>query len=50
LANVLYATLDDLVIAFRQGVRRLTGNRERMGFMFNHETLIDQQNQRRKAA
>jgi transposase len=37
LANVLYETLDDLVAAFRQGVRRLSGKRERMGFMFDHE-------------
>jgi transposase len=52
LANVLYADLDDLVTAFRQGVRRLTGNRERMGFMFDHDDL-DQEIQaqsRRKAA
>jgi transposase len=39
LANVLYQNLDDLVAAFRQGVRRLTGKRERMGFMFDHENL-----------
>ena len=37
LANVLYSTLDDLVRAFRLGVRRLSGHRERMGFMFTHE-------------
>jgi transposase len=37
LANVLYVTLDDLVRAFRAGVRRLSGHRERMGFMFTHE-------------
>jgi len=37
LANVLYRNLDDLVAAFRTGVRRLTGQRERMGFMFDHE-------------
>ena len=40
LANVLYATLDDLVSAFRHGARRLTGTRERMGFMFDHEKII----------
>jgi len=39
LANVLYATLNDLVVAFRNGARRLTGNRERMGFMFDHDSL-----------
>lgn len=42
LANVLYHRLDDLVAAFRQGVRRLTGNRERMGFMFNHDDLTQE--------
>ena len=40
LANVLYATLNDLVAAFRQGARRLTGDRERMGFMFDHDDLV----------
>ena len=40
LANVLYASLNDLVKAFRKGVRRLTGNRERMGFMFDHDDLV----------
>jgi transposase len=52
LANVLFASLDDLVAAFRLGVRRLTGNRERMGFMFDHDDLIRQKPQRprRRAA
>jgi transposase len=40
LANVLYANLGDLVTAFRHGVRSLTGNRSRMGFMFDHDDLI----------
>lgn len=44
LANVLYENLDDLVAAFRLGASRLTGNRERMGFMFNHDDLT-QENQ-----
>ncbi|MGQ0637290.1 MAG: transposase [Planctomycetaceae bacterium] len=39
LANVLFVNLDDLVDAFRLGVRRLTGHRDRMGFMFNHDDL-----------
>jgi transposase len=46
LANVLYATLDDLVAAFRKGVRRLSGKRERMGFMFDHDDPV--QRSRRK--
>lgn len=37
LANVLYTSLDDLVRAFRMGVRRLSGHRDRMGFMFTHD-------------
>ena len=40
IANVLYVTLDDLVAAFRKGARRLTGDRERMGFMFDHDDLV----------
>lgn len=39
LANVLYANLADLVAAFRKGVRRLSGRRERMDFMFRHDNL-----------
>ena len=42
LANVLYNSLDDLVAAFRHGVRHLTGNRQRMGFMFNHDDLTQE--------
>jgi hypothetical protein len=40
LANVLYATLSELVAAFRKGARRLTGDRERMRFMFDHDDLL----------
>ena len=52
LANVLYATLGELVAAFRKGVRRSTGNRERMGFMFDHDDLVRKSpnNQLKKAA
>jgi len=39
LANVLFVSIDDLVAAFRLGIRRLTSNRERMGFMFDHDDL-----------
>jgi transposase len=39
LANVLFETLDDRVAAFRLGARRLTGRRDRMGFMFDHDDL-----------
>lgn len=39
LANVLFENLDDLVAAFRIGVRRLTGKRDRMTFMFDHDDL-----------
>ena len=34
LANVLFVTMDDLVRAFRKGVTRVNGRRERMGFVF----------------
>lgn len=40
LVNVLYANLGDLVAAFRKVVSRLTGNRERMGYMFDHDDLM----------
>jgi transposase len=52
LANVLFASLDDLVSAFRKGVRRLTGQRDRMGFMFDHDDLtpVNSQNTQRLAA
>lgn len=39
LANVLYETIDDLVTAFRKGMKRINGRKERMGFMFNHDDL-----------
>jgi transposase len=38
LANVLFTTLEDLVSAFRKGVGQINGHRQRMGFMFRHET------------
>jgi transposase len=37
LANVLFATLEDLVAAFRKGVGQINGHRQKMGFMFRHE-------------
>ena len=42
LANVLYGSLPELVTAFRKGVRRMTGDRERMGFMFDHDDLTQE--------
>jgi transposase len=39
LANVLFATLDDLVQAFRRGVARINGHRNKMGFMFDHDDV-----------
>ena len=39
LANVLFATVDDLVVAFRHGVARINGHKERMGFMYDHDEL-----------
>ena len=37
LANVLFVTIGDLVRAFRKGVTRVNGRRERMDFMFRHD-------------
>jgi len=45
-ANLLYATLGDLVAAFPKGSRRLTGNRERMGFMFDHDDVVQKHPQK----
>jgi len=39
LANVLFKTLDDLVAAFRCGVGRINGHRNKMGFMFDHDDV-----------
>lgn len=39
LANVLFKTMDDLVAAFRRGVGRVNGHRDRMGFMFDHDDV-----------
>lgn len=36
LANVLYTSLHDLTNAFKKGMCRLDGHRERMKFMFDH--------------
>ena len=46
LANVLYASLDDLIAAFRRGARDLTGHRSRMGFMFDHDDLLQRKQQK----
>ena len=46
LANVLFASLNDLVAAFRRGVRYVTANRSRMSFVFDHEDLIRRKPQR----
>ncbi len=37
LANVLFVSVEDLVEAFRRGVGRINGHRNRMGFMFDHD-------------
>jgi hypothetical protein len=41
----------DLVAAFRHGIRRMTGNRDPMGFVFDHDDATQElQAKRRKAA
>jgi transposase len=37
LANVLFETIEDLVAAFRNGIARINGRRDRMGFVFDHD-------------
>ena len=39
LANVLFRTIEDLVTAFRNGVTRINGHRDKMGFMFDHDDV-----------
>jgi transposase len=39
LANVLFKTMDDLVAAFRRGVRCINGHRNKMGFIFDHDDV-----------
>jgi transposase len=39
LANVLFAGIDDLVVAFRRGVAFVNGHRKKMGFMFDHDDV-----------
>ena len=40
LANVLFQTMEDLEAAFRRGVARVNGRRNRMGFMFDHDDVL----------
>ena len=40
IANVLFTTIDDLVVAFRRGVGQINGHRSKMGFMFDHDDLL----------
>jgi len=39
LANVLFKNIDDLADAFRKGIARMNGHRERMAFMYNHDDI-----------
>jgi transposase len=39
IANVLFATMDDLVAAFHKGVSRVSGQRNKMGFIFDHDDI-----------
>jgi transposase len=37
LANVLFETIEDLIVAFRKGIARVNGRRDHMQFMFDHK-------------
>lgn len=39
LANVLFASITDLVNAFQRGVRAVNAKRDEMGFMFDHDDV-----------
>jgi transposase len=40
LANVLFRNIDDLAEAFRRGIGRVNGHRDKMGFMFDHDDVL----------
>jgi len=40
LANVLFKDIDDLVTAFRRGVGKINGHREKMAFIFDHDDVL----------
>lgn len=40
LANVLFRNIKDLTDAFHQGVGRVNGHRDKMGFMFDHDDVL----------
>ena len=40
LANVLFGQMDDLVAAARRGLDDINGQRDRMGFIFNHDDIL----------
>jgi hypothetical protein len=39
LANVLFATMEELDVAFRHGVACVNGHRRKMGFIFDHDDV-----------
>ncbi len=39
IANVLFAKLVDLEVAFNRGIKRINGHRDQMGFMFDHDDV-----------
>jgi transposase len=41
LANVLYRSIDDLVVAFKRAARQISGNRKAMRFVFKHDDVTD---------
>lgn len=43
LANTLFASVHDLAAAFQQGIRAVSGQRHKMGFLFAHENLNSKQ-------
>lgn len=42
LANVLFTTIDDLVAAFQRGVQLANVDRNKLGFVFNHDDVMRQ--------
>lgn len=50
IANMLFKNMDELVRAFRSGMGDVNGHRNKMGFMFDHDKIDDDNTDRKAAA
>lgn len=47
---MLFKNMDELVRAFRSGMGDVNGHRNKMGFMFDHDKIDDDNTDRKAAA